>query len=111
MTFSDIVYTLQNCSLDKETKLLVIDLISRTEDEDLLNDTMELVQTWYESDLLAKKQLNEALKETEQQYELHIQQAHHIIQRDFRIMGKELEKQQAIADVKDELAYHYQDTP
>ena len=92
MTFTELTNILHTSSLDRDTKLAIIDLVATTENEELLNDTMELVRVWHESDELAKNQLKEMLKEVERQYETEVNQAHNAAQQQLRVLTKEIKK-------------------
>lgn|SRR3989338_974082 len=109
MTFTDLTNILHSSSLDRGTKLAIMDLVASTENEELLNDTLELVRLWHESDELAKNQLKEALKEIERQYETEVHQAHNAAQQQFRVLSKEIKKTEDMEKAKEAITYHFEE--
>ena len=59
---------LQNRPLDRETKLMLIDLLSMTNDQKLEEDIFKLVFAWEESEAATERQLTEGIKKIMDEY-------------------------------------------
>jgi len=69
MSVKQIVEILQNSELDRETKLQIIDILSVSHDQTMIDDLIDLLVAWNEADVQEQADFKEKLEAINQSFE------------------------------------------
>ena len=94
---------LQTRPLDRETKLMLIDLLSMSVDPKLEGDLFKLVFAWEESEAATQRQQTEGIKKIMDEYSHDEQQLDQQRQKTTLTLADDLKRQTRIQQLKDYL--------
>jgi hypothetical protein len=94
---------LKQSSLDKETKLMIIDLLSLSNNPELEEQISELVFTWHTADTAIVNTLISAFDDVQREYSQKNKLADTRITQQTRQLADDIGKQQRIKQLRDEI--------
>lgn len=97
MTLETLGSILQDSSLDRETKLAVIDLVARVPDDDLVRDVMELLESWRAADKAEQAGFLRELEKIENAYRARVAKISQTGIRAARLLSDEAQTQSEAA--------------
>ncbi len=75
MDLSELSNILTKSQLDKETKLMVVDLVALCKDKELLDDILNLIESWQKSDAQIQEEFIQQLLDLKIAHQNHIEVA------------------------------------
>ena len=96
----DLVRILRDGELDRETKLRVIEIVSVSQDENLVNDLVEVLKEWDAADNAMEKDIRNSIMQVEDKYKIEIAQVENSSGQKIEQIESEMNKEDNISDLK-----------
>ncbi len=96
----DLVRILRDGELDRETKLRVIEIVSISQDENLVNDLVELLKQWDAADNAMEKDISESMAHIEEKYKTELKEVELASEQKLEQLESEMNKEDDISDLK-----------
>ncbi|NQV89871.1 hypothetical protein HQ487_00515 [Candidatus Uhrbacteria bacterium] len=91
---------LETRPLDRETKLMLIDLLARTDDAKLEEELFTFVFAWEEAQAKTQKQLLDGIKRVTDEYAQDKEKIGHTIQKNVLSIADDIHRQKRIEDLR-----------
>ncbi|MFH1252858.1 MAG: hypothetical protein V1664_00800 [Candidatus Uhrbacteria bacterium] len=103
MSLKEVVEILKTSELDRETKLEIIDIISSSHDQQMLDDLMELLVAWDKADNEEEANFSKKLLAINQAFEVRKQKIDTTALKAENQIAQDLEVTQKIQQIKSQL--------
>jgi hypothetical protein len=103
MSWTRLQHILETRPLDRETKLMLIDLLSMSGDKKLEEDLFQLMFAWEEFEVATEHQLAEGMKKIMDEYRREVQQLDHQKHKTSLTLADDIQRNIRIQQLKDYL--------
>jgi len=94
---------LQHSELDRDTKLSIIDLLSRSDKKELIEDVVKVVIDWDEADEAEEASFKEALAKVAEKYDTELKKVEDRFALETKKLESELDESAKLGDIKNKI--------
>lgn len=96
----DLVRILRDGELDRETKLRIIEIVSVSQDENLIKELIDVLKQWDAADNAMEKEIANSIAEVEQKYKIDIAEVEEASEKKIEQIENDVSKEDDISDLK-----------